>query len=185
MTTPPQAAAFPPPNGGIALHEGPTRRRRAAGELHVVQNPHCHPDRQLCVTNVVKPARLQSPCEDSCYKHRQSEPKNQHFQRKSRWIDDVCNNAQLSVPSTLQTTVSTPGPTCVEGTGGTGGPGQATHIHPDRLEAAARPAGPGRASRRRAEPHASPPGPTGVEGAGGTGGHGRASRRGAERSEAA
>ena len=83
-----------------------------------MQNPHCHPNRQLCVTNVVKPARLQSPCEDSCYKHRQSEPKNQHFQRKSRWIDDVCNNAQLSVPSTLQTTVSTPGPTGVEGAGG-------------------------------------------------------------------
>ena len=44
-------------------------------------------------------------------------------------------------------------------------------------------AGPGRASRRRAEPHTSTPGATGVKGAGGTGGHGRASRRGAERSE--
>ena len=43
-------------------------------------------------------------------------------------------------------------------------------------------AGPGRASRRRADQR---PGPTGVEGAGGSGGHGRASRRGAERSEAA
>ena len=31
------------------------------------------------------------------------------------------------------------------------GPDQATHRHPDRLEAAARPAGPGRASSRRAE----------------------------------
>ena len=31
------------------------------------------------------------------------------------------------------------------------GPGQATHRHPDRLEAVARPAGPGRASSRRAE----------------------------------
>ena len=55
---------------------------------------------------------------------------------------------------------------------------------PARLEAAAGPAGPGRASRRRAEPIISTPGSTGVEGAGGTGGHGRASRRGAERSEA-
>ena len=45
-------------------------------------------------------------------------------------------------------------------------------------------AGPGRASRRRAEQHQRP-GTTGVEGAGGTGGHGRASRRGAERSEVA
>ena len=33
------------------------------------------------------------------------------------------------------------------------GPGQATHRHPDRLEAAAWPAGPGRASRRRTQPH--------------------------------
>ena len=37
-------------------------------------------------------------------------------------------------------------------------------------------AGPGRASRRRAEPIISTPGSTGVEGAGGTGGPGRASR---------
>ena len=42
---------------------------------------------------------------------------------------------------------------------------------------------PGRAPRRRAQPHISTPGPTGAKGAGGTGGHGRASRRGAERSE--
>ena len=62
---------------------------------------------------------------------------------------------------------STPGLTGVEGAGGTGGPGccargwwavgggrwrgLATHRRPDRLEAAARPAGPGRASSRRAE----------------------------------
>mgnify|MGYP003088433385 CR=1 FL=1 len=37
-------------------------------------------------------------------------------------------------------------------------------------------AGPGRASRRRTEPHVSRPGAAGVEGAGGSGGHGRASR---------
>ena len=36
------------------------------------------------VTNVVKPTRFKSPREDLCYKRRQSEPKNQHFQRKSR-----------------------------------------------------------------------------------------------------
>ena len=46
------------------------------------------------VTNVVKPTRFKSPREDLCYKRRQSEPKNQHFQRKSRWIDDVCNNTR-------------------------------------------------------------------------------------------
>ena len=44
------------------------------------------------VTNVVKPPRFKSPREDLCYKRRQSEPKNQHFHRKSHWIDDVCNN---------------------------------------------------------------------------------------------
>ena len=44
------------------------------------------------VTNVVKPTRFKSSREDPCDKRRQSKPKNQHFQRKSRWIDDVCNN---------------------------------------------------------------------------------------------
>ena len=36
------------------------------------------------VTNVVKPTRFKSPRENPCYKRRQSKPKNQHFQRKSR-----------------------------------------------------------------------------------------------------
>ena len=56
-----------------------------------------------------------------------------------------------------------PGPTGVEGAGGTEGPGRGAGrrqrrltdntltTSPDRLEAAARPAGPGRASSRRAE----------------------------------
>ena len=62
------------------------------------------------------------------------------------------------------------------------GPGQATHRHPDRLEAAARPAGPGQASRRRTEPHISDPAPLvwrAPEGPEGTGG-----LRGAAPSEA-
>ena len=54
------------------------------------------------VTNVVKPTRFKSPREDLCYKRRQSEPKNQHFHRKSRWIDDVCNNgAEIHTKNTL------------------------------------------------------------------------------------
>ena len=54
------------------------------------------------VTNVVKPTRFKSPREDLCYKRRQSEPKNQHFYRKSRWIDDVCNNgAEIHTKNTL------------------------------------------------------------------------------------
>ena len=105
-----------------------------------MQYPHCCPDRQLCVTNVVKPARFQSPCADSCYKRRQSAPKNLYFQRISRWIDDVCNNAQEStqktpwiddvcnnaqpnIPSSLQPPISTSGPTGTEGAGRPRGPG--------------------------------------------------------------
>ena len=54
------------------------------------------------VTNVVKPTRFKSPREDLCYKRRQSKPKNQHFQRKSRSIDDVCNNgAEIHTKNTL------------------------------------------------------------------------------------
>ena len=54
------------------------------------------------VTNVVKPTQFKSPHEDPCDKRRQSEPKNQHFQRKSRWIDDVCNNgAEIHTKNTL------------------------------------------------------------------------------------
>ena len=41
-TTPPHVGSSPPPNGGIALHEGPTRRRHTLGRLRVVQNPHRH-----------------------------------------------------------------------------------------------------------------------------------------------
>ena len=33
------------------------------------------------------------------YKRRQSASKNRYFQRKSRWIDDVCNNTQQKGPS--------------------------------------------------------------------------------------
>ena len=38
--TPPQVAASPSPIGGIARHEPPTRRRHAARRRRVVQNPH-------------------------------------------------------------------------------------------------------------------------------------------------
>ena len=41
-TTQPQTVISPPPNGGIALHEAPTRRRHASRGLHVVQTPHLH-----------------------------------------------------------------------------------------------------------------------------------------------
>ena len=50
------------------------------------------------VTNVVKQTQFKSPREDPCYKRRQSKQKNQCFQRKSRWIDDVCNNTHQTTP---------------------------------------------------------------------------------------
>ena len=51
----------------------------------------------------VKPTRFKSPREDPCDKRRQSKPKNRHFQRKSHWIDDVCNNTHPSTPKTQRT----------------------------------------------------------------------------------
>ena len=44
------------------------------------------------VTNGVKPTRFTSPRENPCYKRRQSQPQNRHFQLKSPRIDDVRNN---------------------------------------------------------------------------------------------
>ena len=41
-TTQPHVAASPPPNGGIARHEAPTRRRHAASQPLMLQNPHRH-----------------------------------------------------------------------------------------------------------------------------------------------
>ena len=52
----------------------------------------------ISVTNVVKPEQFEPPCECSCYERRQSASKNLDFQRKSRRIDDVCNNTQRSAP---------------------------------------------------------------------------------------
>ena len=55
------------------------------------------------VTNVVKATRFQSPCEDFCYKRRQSKPKNHYFQPKSHRIDDVCNNeAEIHTKNTSE-----------------------------------------------------------------------------------
>ena len=76
------------------------------------------------------------------------------------WLAAIAGH-QGNAPSNI----SREGPTGVKGAGGTGGhkrawlrcpwavagPGQAAHRHPDRLEAAARPAGPGRTTSRRAE----------------------------------
>ena len=69
--------------------------------------------RQRCVTNVVKLEHFEALCEDPCYKRRQSEAKNHYFSQKCRRIDDVCNN-------TRRTRQQRPGTTGAEGAGGTG-----------------------------------------------------------------
>ena len=76
-----------------------------------------HHSRQPCVTNVVKLEHFETPFNGPCYKRRQSEPKNQYFQRKSRRIDDVCNK-------TRRATDQRPSPTGVEGAEAIGGPGR-------------------------------------------------------------
>ena len=120
------------------------------------------------VTNVVKPTRFKSPREDLCYKRRQSASKNLDFQRKSRRIDDVCNNTQRSAPkSQYDKPDHIGGP---EGLAAAAGPGRASsrrastrqHTKPHWCEGRRRDrrarlrcpwaaAGPGQASRRRTE----------------------------------
>jgi len=82
---------------------GPGRATRGRPTLQTSSNHHdLNRLTKTPVTNVVKPTRFKSPREDLCDKRRQSEPKNQHFQRKSRWIDDVCNNgAEIHTKNTL------------------------------------------------------------------------------------
>ena len=100
-------------SGGIAPCKGATRRRHAVRRLRMAQNPHYRPNRghpmacwarthrlrQPCVTNVVKLAHFETPFNSLCYKRRQSEPKNQYFQRKRRRIDDFCNKTQAGPPN--------------------------------------------------------------------------------------
>ena len=47
----------------------------------------------------------------------------QESTQKTPWIDDVCNNAQPNIPSSLQPPISTSGPTGTEGAGRPRGPG--------------------------------------------------------------
>ena len=109
----PLVTAPQPPNGGMTPSKAPTRRRHAVRRLRMAQNPHYRPNRghpmacwarthrlrQPCVTNVVKLAHFETPFNSLCYKRRQSEPKNQYFQRKRRRIDDVCNKTQAGPPN--------------------------------------------------------------------------------------
>ena len=84
-------------------------------------------------------------------------------------------HAKLMIDSHNWAAYSNPGPGRGAGGWRQGLAATTQTISTARLEAAARPAGPGRTTSRRAATH-STAGTTGVEGAGGSGGHGRASR---------
>ena len=130
------------------------------------------------VTTDQKSTRKTPPIDDVCNNTQRSAPKSQHD--KPNRIGGPENPAAVPVGGggarpgfepTRQATQQHPSPTGVEGARGTGA----------RLRCPWAAAGPGRASSRRAKPHASTPGPTGVEGAGGIGGPGcgaRGRRRG-------
>ena len=122
------ASPLPPKNAPKTPISRPQRRRRFQSHSSTseqrrwqfqttgppgLQNPDAIPvasggagpsdQRAADVTNVVKPTQFKSPREDPCDKRRQSKPKNHHFHRKSRWIDDVCNNTHQSTPKTKHT----------------------------------------------------------------------------------
>ena len=107
------------------------------------------------VTNVVKPTQFKSPRKDPCYKRRQSKPKNRHFQRKSHWIDDVCNNnAEIHTKKLLGLTTFVTTRTRAHQNPST--TSQTTlGVRRTRLRRPRAAAGPGRASIRRTEPHIS------------------------------
>ena len=75
--------------GGMTPSKAPTRRRHAARGLRMAQNPHYRPNRRPPHGLLGEDSPLTAAMR---YKRRQSEPKNQYFQRKRRRIDDVCNN---------------------------------------------------------------------------------------------
>ena len=140
------------------------------------------------VTTDQKSTRKTPPIDDVCNNTQRSAPKSQH-DKPDRIGGGPENQAAAPVGGgwawpgfepTHPATHQRPRPTGVEGTGGSGGHGRAAKRGAwPRCRWAV--AGPGRASSRRAKPHASTPGPTGVEGAGGIGGPGcgaRGRRRG-------
>ena len=172
----PLVTAPQPPNGGMTPSKAPTRRRHAVRRLRMAQNPHYRPNQRPPHGLLGEDSPLTAAMR---YKRRQSEPKNQYFQRKRRRIDDVCNN---------HTRIPTKTPRIDDVCNKTqAGPPNRRPPRGLRGQAAVPVGGggawPGFETTRRTKHQR--PSATGVEGAGGTGGHGRASRRGAERSEVA
>ena len=137
----------------------PAKATPVSRERFPMHTGHCgawpSSQRAADVTNVVKPTRFTSPREELCDKRRQSKPKNQHFHRKSRWIDDVCNNTHQSTPKSQHDKPDHIGGPENPAAAAAGGGGARPGFNPTH-----------RATHQR-------PGTTGVEGAGGSGGPGR------------
>ena len=154
------------------------------------------------VTNVVNPSPKTTIFSEKAIGLTTFVTTDQKSTGKTPPIDDVCNNTQRSAPRSQHDKPNRIGgpenPAAVPVGGGGARPGfeptrQATQQHPSptgvegargtgaRLRCPWAAAGPGRASSRRAKPHASTPGATGVKGPGGIGGPGcgaRGRRRG-------
>ena len=170
MTTPPQAAAFPPPNGGNCTTRGSdtpaTRGRRASCSA----KPPSPPARRV----LGEPASLTAGPAGSgdtaasqishviYLGHFSRHPKNVAIPtRQIQCLNKPWRNYVRSCWLTARTEVqaATRRHWCRGHRRArlrcpwAAGPGQATHIHPARLEAAAGPAGPGRTTSRRAEQH--------------------------------
>ena len=135
-------SAGPSPNGGNGVIRGTTRRRHAANQLLMLQNP--PPQPASCATSPTRPGRRA----DWRERTRPTQPLQQHFREKTRpaqplhwhfrekalrlttfittqqkatrktpWIDDVCNNTHQSTPKTQHarppmTPTGSSGPNC-------------------------------------------------------------------------
>ena len=77
-TIPPQTVISPSPNGGNGVIRGTTRRRHAASQFLMLQNPHQQP--ASCTTSPTRPGRRA----DWREKTRPARPLQQHFREKVR-----------------------------------------------------------------------------------------------------
>ena len=76
--TPPPVGAWPTPNGGNGVIRGTTRRRHAASQFLMLQNPHQQP--ASCTTSPTRPGRRA----DWRERTRPTQPLHWHFRKKFR-----------------------------------------------------------------------------------------------------